>query len=623
MGGLAGPVGFDAADRLGGGPADGAGVVAARSMVMVSAATWTVTICRAWMRPRATFCPATMITPVLLARRWTVTGSVGGARWWPGRAGAAQQPGLVPGQRVGPGAEQLAGVGVEEHQRVLLDADATQPPAEDLRGDAVAAAQADVAVLADGPVDLDRGAGLGRGERRRPGGAAAAGGQRGPGRRRTGASGPILTRAPAMIRWITSVLAQNVTIIPARAGAEPELLAQRPPCSRWAAPPGRTRPARRDTGRAGCPGLPRSAGCGSGLRRVSGRRREPGPGPGRRAAAAAAAPARPAARAVLNRSAGTAIPSAWCGRVVLYSAHPRVDRGLRGGQVRERDRVVEQLPAQAAVEPLDLPGRGRRPRLGQPVDDPVVPADPVEQHLPALAEPVGELLAVVGEHLPGHPERAQRGGERQAHRPAGGPGHHRGDHAEPGMVIDPGHDLGLGPVGQEHPADDVQLPQLHRLVAFPPPVAVLAAASAGPGSISPWRTRIRYTVIRDGTGTTPALPSSCAIRSGPHRGCSRRISHTAASTSALTWCGHDSGRRDRSASPPRPPCSYRRTQVCTLCRDTPTRAATSVTGTPAATARTARYRCSTTDTSTSANPGLPPPDARKRRVNRKAESRHL
>ena len=31
------------------------------------------------------------------------------------------------------------------------------------------------------------------------------------------------------------------------------------------------------------------------------------------------------------------------------------------------------------------------------------------------------------------------------------------------------------------------------------------------------------------------------------------------------------------------------------------------------TSRTARYRCSTTDTSTSANPGLPPPDARKRR----------
>jgi hypothetical protein len=46
--------------------------------VIVSAATWTVTVRPAWIRPRAIFCPATMMTPVLLARRWAVTGSVGG-----------------------------------------------------------------------------------------------------------------------------------------------------------------------------------------------------------------------------------------------------------------------------------------------------------------------------------------------------------------------------------------------------------------------------------------------------------------------------------------------------------------------------------------------------------------
>src|SRR5262249_51436010 len=48
-----------------------------RSMVRVWSATWTVTICPAWMRPRAIFCP-TMITPVLLATRCTVTGSAVG-----------------------------------------------------------------------------------------------------------------------------------------------------------------------------------------------------------------------------------------------------------------------------------------------------------------------------------------------------------------------------------------------------------------------------------------------------------------------------------------------------------------------------------------------------------------
>jgi hypothetical protein len=46
------------------------------------------------------------------------------------------------------------------------------------------------------------------------------------------------------------------------------------------------------------------------------------------------------------------------------------------------------------MEPLDLAGGGRVPGLGQPVNDPVVAADPVEQYLPALAEPPGELLAI-------------------------------------------------------------------------------------------------------------------------------------------------------------------------------------------------------------------------------------
>jgi hypothetical protein len=39
--------------------------------------------------------------------------------------------------------------------------------------------------------------------------------------------------------------------------------------------------------------------------------------------------------------------------------------------------------AQAEVEPFHLSGGGRVPGLGQPVDDPVIAADPVDQHLPA------------------------------------------------------------------------------------------------------------------------------------------------------------------------------------------------------------------------------------------------
>jgi len=79
---------------------------------------------------------------------------------WPGRAGAAHLAALLPGQRAGPGAQQLAGEQVEEHQGVLLDADADQPTGEDLRGRHVASGQLHCAVAGHDPVDLD---GLGGG----------------------------------------------------------------------------------------------------------------------------------------------------------------------------------------------------------------------------------------------------------------------------------------------------------------------------------------------------------------------------------------------------------------------------------------------------------------------------
>jgi len=156
--------------------------------------------------------------------------------------------------------------------------------------------------------------------------------------------------------------------------------------------------------------------------------------------------------------------------------HPGVHRGLRRRQVLERHRVIEQLAAQRLVEPLDLPRRGRRARLSQPVGDAVVAADAVEQHLPALAEPVGELLAVVRQHLLRHPEGLQRRREGQAHRPPGRTSHHLRYHAVAGMVVDPGDDLRLGAVGQEDPADDVHLPQLHWRRALPPQVVLPAFA---------------------------------------------------------------------------------------------------------------------------------------------------
>jgi len=50
----------------------------ANSMARVVPETSTVTVCPSQVRPRAIFCPATMIMPVLLARRWMAIGSAEG-----------------------------------------------------------------------------------------------------------------------------------------------------------------------------------------------------------------------------------------------------------------------------------------------------------------------------------------------------------------------------------------------------------------------------------------------------------------------------------------------------------------------------------------------------------------
>ena len=187
-----------------------------RSMVMVSSATWTVTICPAWIRPRAIFCPATMITPVLLARRWTVTGSAEGRGGGPAGRAPRRRPGLVPGQRAGPGAQQHAGIGVEEHQRVLLDADGDQLPPRISAAMEYRPPRLTCAVLADHAVDLDRRSGLAR---RGWGGGPAARPPLAASRARSAVDRwerTDLTRAPAMVRWMTSTLAQKVTVIPER-----------------------------------------------------------------------------------------------------------------------------------------------------------------------------------------------------------------------------------------------------------------------------------------------------------------------------------------------------------------------------------------------------------------------
>ena len=108
--------------------------------------------------------------------------------------------------------------------------------------------------------------------------------------------------------------------------------------------------------------------------------------------------------------------------------------------------------------------------------DPVLPADPIEQHLAhAFAEPAGEHLAVVGQDRLWHAIGAKGQGQRVARRAGGrSSDDERGD-AKARVVIDARHDLRLGAVGQANAADDVHLPQLHRPAAFP---ALVVAAFA-------------------------------------------------------------------------------------------------------------------------------------------------
>lgn len=138
----------------------------------------------------------------------------GGSRWRSGGASSPEFAGLVVSQGVGSGAQQLAGVGVEEHQCGVLDADADAPTSEDLCGEQPVGTQGDQTSLGDGAIEFQCWAGgSGDGPAGRPPVAAKAARSVVDKCERT-----VLTRAPAMLRWITSQSAQKVTVTPAWAG---------------------------------------------------------------------------------------------------------------------------------------------------------------------------------------------------------------------------------------------------------------------------------------------------------------------------------------------------------------------------------------------------------------------
>src|SRR6266545_8297941 len=139
------------------------------SMARVVSETSTVTVWCLCIRPRATFWPQTMTTPVLEARRCTRIGSGGGPWWRAGRANTAQPCDLLGVQRVLAGAQQLAGVEVVEHQRGWFDPDPDPAAAEDLRGQQLVPGQGHWSEAGDAAFHLDCLAVLDRWQRPRTG----------------------------------------------------------------------------------------------------------------------------------------------------------------------------------------------------------------------------------------------------------------------------------------------------------------------------------------------------------------------------------------------------------------------------------------------------------------------
>ena len=336
------------------------------SMARVVSDTCTVTVWCGDRGPRATFWPATMITPVFEARRCTRIGSVEGRGTGPaGRARCSRA--ASPGQRVGPGAQQLAGVGVEEQQRgAVLDVDPDPAAGEDLRGQHRLVLPSDtVPALGHGPLDLDdRAAGAAPGPPR----TAAVAGRPGPRPGATRAARSLTLKCersdldplPADRQVDPLAVDPEPHHLPGPGRTQPELRCRTATCSPTAAPPGRTRPAPPEPtpAPAHCAGSVSATGSAAGRAAAAATSRAGGshsssrsparPGPGRTGPPGPPAPARPGPGAAGRR----------CSRSTHASTAACAASSESNGPG-----VVEEVGPEGAVEPLHLPVLVRRGRL--------------------------------------------------------------------------------------------------------------------------------------------------------------------------------------------------------------------------------------------------------------------
>ena len=417
----------------------------ASSIASVVSDTCTVTVCSAMARPRATFWPATMITPVFEARRCTRIGSVEGRGTGPTRPAALQPDGLIVGERVRPGAQQLAGLGVEEQQRAaFLDIDPDPATGEDLRGQHDLVPSDMVPFVGDGPLDLDH----------RPAGAAARTAV-GCQRRRAGLHRALgasrarsltvnrersdLIRSPPIDRCTHSQSTQNRTDLTGPRRAQPELVPAQAHVPRrrhhLVQLDRRTRPrhppAHRLRVRLDRPSIAGAGGAGGATSSAGGSH--------------SSQPAGVGWCEPVGRHHRHLLVQGLVRPVGVVFADPRIDRCLRRLDRPERSATSRisgrKVPWKRSTFPFWFGDAGSVSRWVIPLWRQILS----NNTSPAPLRPNRSVnclpLSVITSS--GTPNRASACGERQTHRPAGRPLHHRGHHTEPGMVIDPGHDLRL------------------------------------------------------------------------------------------------------------------------------------------------------------------------------------
>ncbi len=160
--------------------------------------------------------------------------------------------------------------------------------------------------------------------------------------------------------------------------------------------------------------------------------------------------------------------------------HPRIHRGLRLLQRGERCAAWlsgRKVPWNLSTFPFWFGEDGHVSRCVIPLRRQILSNNTSPRDGPWRLNRSVNCLPLSVITSSGTPCLSQRLRERQTHRPRRGPLHHRRHHTEPGMIIDPGDDLGLTQltgrgVHQLHPAHDVDAPQLHRTRPLEPHVRV-------------------------------------------------------------------------------------------------------------------------------------------------------